>query len=235
MKKVLLLAGLAASTLAASAQNHQHEDFKFFKPKKGDFTTEAGLVGGILDSDFTLNNNSGMLRGRYFMKNNLALRVGMNLSIANEKENVYGAASALGFSSTTNTTFALHAGIEKHFKGTARLSPYIGGDILFGLNCLNEKSDANNDGVYQANYSTSLKRTDVSLGLRGVVGADYYIAPKVYLGGEVGLGLMKTWAGDATYEYNDGITSSVNTISSTGSTFNFSPTIVTGVRIGFVF
>lgn len=235
MKKVLLLVGLAASTFAASAQNHQHEDFKFFKPKKGDFTTEAGLVGGILNSEFALNNNAGMLRGRYFIKNDLALRVGLNLSVANEKENVYGAGNALGFTSNTNTTFAINAGIEKHFKGTARLSPYVGGDVIFGLGNVHNKADANNNGIYQANYTSTLSRTDVSLGLRGIVGADYYIAPKVYLGGEVGLGLLKTWTGDATFEYNNGINAGTNTISSTGSTFNFAPSIVTGVRIGFVF
>lgn len=235
MKKVFLLLSLAASTFAANAQNHQHEDFKFFKPKKGDFTTEAGLLGGILNSEFSLNNNAGMLRGRYFLKNDLALRVGLNLAVANEKENVYGPGSALGFTSATNTTFAINAGIEKHFKGTARLSPYVGGDIIFGLDNACEKADANNGGVYQANFTSKAGRTDVSLGLRGVIGADYYIAPKVYLGGEVGLGLLKTWAGDTNIEFNNGVTSGENTISSTGSTFNLAPSIVTGVRIGFVF
>lgn len=231
MKKAFLLLSLAAGTFAASAHSPQHEDFKFFKPKKGDVTAEAGLVGGILNSDFTLNNNAGMLRGRYFLKNNFALRLGLNLSVENAKDNVYGPGNASGFTSTTNTGFMVNLGVEKHFKGTARLSPYVGGDILFGIANTRTKSEADNGGVYQANYAALSTQSDYSLGLRGVVGADYYIAPRVYLGGEVGLGLMKTWAGEAYTEVNGTAT----TAPSTGSEFNFGPSIVTGVRIGFVF
>ncbi len=231
MKKSLLLLSLAASTFVASANNPQHEDFKFFKPGKGDVTTEVGLVGGILDSDFKLNNNGGMLRGRYFIKNDLAIRAGLNLTVGNEKVNVYGPGNVSGFESTTQTTFLLNAGIEKHFKGTARLSPYVGGDIIFGTTTGTQNEENADGGAYRANFTRKVTSTDVTIGIRGVVGADYYIAPKVYLGGEVGLGLTQTWAGDQNISGTSGNT----VINSPGSTFNFGPSIVTGVRIGFVF
>jgi outer membrane protein W len=218
MKKAFLLLSLVAGTFAASAHGNQHEDFTFFKPSKGDVTTEAGLVGGILNSDLKLNNNAGMLRGRYFVKNNLAIRAGLNLSIDNEKLNFNGPNGATGTISTTATTFAINAGIEKHFRGTARLSPYVGGDIIYGLTSNTINEDNARGGSYEANYTNKTTNTDVSLGIRGVVGADYYIAPKLYLGGEVGLGLNQTWLANEK-----------------GSNFNFGPSIVTGVRIGFVF
>lgn len=231
MRKVLLMLGLVAGTFAASAQNHQHEDFKFFKPKKGDVTAEAGLTGGILNSDFTLNNNAGMLRGRYFFSNHCALRVGFNLGVSNERDLAYGTNNVSGFTSTTATDFGLNVGLEKHFKGTARLSPYYGGDIILGVSNMHAKSEGNNNGVYSANYTALSTQSNWTIGIRGVIGADYYIAPRLYLGGELGFGLSKTWEGEVYNEVNGTAT----TTPSTGSTFDLGPSVVTGVRIGFVF
>jgi len=234
MKKAFLILGLAAGTFAASAHGN-NDGFTNFKPKKGDVTTEAGLVGGILNSDFNLNNGAGMLHGRYFIKNDLALRLGLNLSFENERTNVYGLNNNEGHYTTSQSIVLVNLGIEKHFKGTSRLSPYVGGDILIGSAGNKLKSENSDATSYVANYNVTSKSSDFTIGLRGVVGADYYIAPKVYLGGEVGLGFSKTWDGKSTLETNINGTTNKTTLDSQGSAFVFAPSIVTGVRIGFVF
>jgi len=233
MKKAFLILGLAAGTFTASA--HGNDGFTEYKPTKGSVTTEAGLVGGILNSEFSLNNGAGMLRGRYFLKNDLAIRVGLNLGFDNERTNVYGNGSNEGHYTEANSTFLLNAGIEKHFKGTKRLSPYVGGDILVGTVGYKGKTE-NSDGTdYEANLNITQKSSNFTLGLRGVVGADYYIAPKVFIGGEVGLGFTKTWDGKSTLEINNNGNTTKTDVKSQGSAFSFGPSIVTGVRIGFVF
>ncbi len=84
MRKILLLAGLAMGVFTANAQD-------VYKPVKGDVTTEFGLSGGVLNSDFRLNENGNLLRFRYFTQDKMALRVGFGLSSNNETANAYGA------------------------------------------------------------------------------------------------------------------------------------------------
>jgi outer membrane protein W len=239
MKKAILLSLATAASFAVSAQKgpRDNDGFRDLKPSKGDVTAELGLTGGIINSDFKLNEgNSGLLRGRYFVTNDLALRLGVNVTANSSKENVYSATGLKGYVYNNNTLVLLNLGIEKHFKGTNRLSPYVGGDILIGFNSMLNKLENTNGTIYTANFLREEKGpNNVTFGLRGVFGADYYIAKNLYLGAEAGLGFTCTSAGETTVTTtNNGVTITDN-FKSSGTSFNFSPTVVTGVRIGFVF
>lgn len=237
MKKIIL--GLVAFA-TISVANAQSE----FKPNKGDVTTEFGLWGGLGNSNLSLNdrdekgiNRGGLLRFRYFAKENLAFRVGINVTHEGETENVYGGTNQenKGTFKISNTAFLLNLGVEKHFSGTEKLSPYVGGDLLFQAGSSKEEwNNATQSGSrYDENNKGSLKGPGtIGFGARGVVGADYYFAKRVFLGAEAGLGFLYSKLGKTTIKDNDDPTV---TLKSAGNEFELSPSVITGIRIGFVF
>lgn len=230
MKKVLLFLGMAICGVAANAQD--------FKPVAGDVTTEFGLTGGINNTDFKLNDGAALLRFRYFNKEKVAYRLGFNVSTVNDKTNAYGANAEKGTFTKKATEVLINLGIEKHFTGTDRLSPYVGGDILFGTGSKNETAENTTDkgATYTKDTFKETKGPGyVAFGLRGVVGADYYIAKRMYLGVEAGLGLLYQKEGKTkTVSTAAGVTTTTES-KSAGSNFEIKPSVITGVRIGFAF
>ncbi len=232
MKKLLLVAGLAFASLAANAQSE-------FKPVKGDVSTEFGLTGGVLNSDFKLSEGS-LLKARYFFQEKLALRAGFNLSVDNETANAYGANSEQGNVKRNQTDFLFSLGIEKHFTGTERLSPYVGLDILYGISSEKDSySNSNNNinaPVYVANVSGERKGPgNTGFGLRAITGADYYFTKKVFLGVEGGFGFISQKEGKTTVTNTVGGNTTTTTTESAGSGLTVAPSVITGVRIGFIF
>jgi opacity protein-like surface antigen len=238
MKKLLLSLSIACLGLAAQAQD--------FKPAKGDVTTEFGLAGGILRSNFKLND--GLLRARYFVKSDLAIRAGFNLSTNNDTKNFYGAKGSAfenktGYEKNNITDFTINLGVEKHFAGTERLSPYVGADFIIGNKSVNfsrENTDGNNyeDGdhleVKGANPNNEF--SSFNIGLRAVLGADYYIAKNLYLGAEAGFGFQSSKKGKITVnETVNGTASPEEVMKSSGKGLGINTNIITAVRVGFVF
>jgi len=239
MKKAFLLFGFAALTVA-SANAQVNDEFKTFKPLKGAVTAELGLAGGLNNADFTLNEGaSGLLRFRYFAKERLAFRLGVNVSATSETDKVYGTGVDLnreGESTVSSTGFLLNLGVEKHFKGTPRLSPYVAGDILFGVMGQRMTAENSNGTNYIPQFSAESKGPgNFSIGLRGVVGADYYIAKHVYIGAEAGLGFLNSIDGGTETTTTIGNTTTTVKTKSVGSSFELAPSVITGIRIGFVF
>lgn len=233
MKKVLLFLGMAIFGVAAQAQD--------FKPVAGDVTTEFGLTGGINNTDFKLNDGAALLRFRYFNTEKVAYRLGFNVSSTSDKTNAYGTGADAGQKGTFTkkaTNVLINLGIEKHFTGTDRLSPYVGGDILFGAGSVKETAENTtaNGAAYVKDVFNEVKGPGyVSVGLRGVVGADYYIAKRLYLGVEAGLGLVYENEGKTKIKSTvAGVTTTTDT-KSAGSSFNIKPSVITGVRVGFAF
>ena len=238
MKKAFLLFGFAAAVFSANAQ--VNDEFKTFKPLKGDVTAELGLAGGLNNADFTLNEGtSGLLRFRYFATEKLAFRLGVSVSATSETEKFYGTGIDLnreGKAMTNSKGFLLNLGIEKHFTGTPRLSPYVAGDILFGVMGQKAKLENTDGNSFVNAVSAETKGPgNFSFGLRGVVGADYYIAKHVYLGAEAGLGFLNSIAGKTETTTTIGGTTTTVKTKSAGSTFELNPSVITGIRIGFVF
>lgn len=238
MKKAFLVFGLVASTLAAKAQ--VNDEFKTFKPMMKDVTTELGLAGGLNNANFTLNEgSSGLLRFRYFLKDKVAFRLGFNVSASSDKDKFYGVGADQGKSGeqiTRSTGLLLNLGIEKHFNGTPRLSPYIAGDLLFGVMGQSMKMENTDGTVYVNQVSSKVTGPGTfSFGIRGVVGADYYIAKHVYLGAEAGLGCVTSIEGKTKTTTTVGTNTTTVTTKSAGSTTSLEPSVITGIRIGFVF
>lgn len=242
MKKSIILFALAATTGFASFAQERATATYFesdqLKPTEGSFSTEFGLTGGFLNSDFTLNEGaSGLMKFRYFVRKDMALRLGVNVGMGATTRKFYGAAAGEEGETTASQTAALlNLGIEKHFAGTRRLSPYVGGDILFGINSRSNKAVDNDGTSYVKNVKiTSTGPVDLGVGLRGVVGADFYVYKHVFIGAEAGLGFMYSYSGETKITTTYGNTTNVTTLKSAGSSYNLGMSMVTGVRIGFVF
>jgi len=183
----------------------------FEKPVKGNLLVETNMtpniVGGTLFSlnDLFLQNlsnglnknaispNTGetnrptvtlpLLKGRYFIEDNMAIRSMINVAWGSITVDDDGDKFKL-----SETGFAIAVGIEKHLTGAERLSTYIGGDILFGLNNFaSSRPGIDNNG---ADVTFERSQSGIGFGIRGVTGFDYYFIPKVYLGMELGYGLM---------------------------------------------
>ncbi len=186
MKKSLLVIAILAISISGSVQGQTSE----YKPVKKTITAEVGVTGGLFNTNYVLNE--GILRFRYFIKNDLAFRLGLGIGSTNvESTNVVVSPAPSTTTTTKTSSRTFNLGIEKHFMGSDRLSTYVGADFLIGFNGASINA-ATADGTFSnIDGATSLagaSRAGSSFGLRIVTGADYYIAKKLYLGVEVGLG-----------------------------------------------
>ncbi|WP_297177994.1 BT1926 family outer membrane beta-barrel protein [uncultured Porphyromonas sp.] len=251
MKKILMVAALAATSIvAAQAQSE-------FKPKAGDVTTDVSLfanglfanptalykgnvASGVSSNKFDLST-VGVLKGRYFFQDDLALRLSLGLSSPSVKSTLEETNHSLE-NKYRATTLYFGLGVEKHFTGTDRLSPYVGAELHVGSYTTNaESNDTRTVGTIVTKTNQQIKAAPgFTFGGGLFMGADYYIAPKVFLGLEAGLNI------DA---YSLGKTTNITTINVTGqptqTTDNSGKTkysgsslntdLQVGFKIGFVF
>lgn len=217
MKK-LLVASAIALFATVSAQE--------YKPTTGDVTVDLGVSGGLGNTSIGLADGGAAFKVRYFKTDKLAYRFTMVLANNNDTDNP----SNTVVTKDNDFALALGVGAEKHFAGTDRLSPYIGGDILIGYASQNTKT-TNSPVGGPVSVSEVKGPNTFGAGVRGVFGADYYFAKRVFLGVEAGLSLMYSSEGDTTIK-NTGV---ADVTSKGGSNFNISPSVVTGIRIGYAF
>lgn len=242
MKKLLLIAAFAGMAGAAWAQ----------KPVKGDVTAEMALNLSNLGL-FTPGNgspfqlyNGNLLRGRYFIKDNMAIRGGLSIatdgSTTNFKENPDGTGGS-GSVKRTFSDITIMPGIEKHFSGGEKLSTYVGADLMISMASAKETwSNTNGSGTSYGDFkatvdggwSNSARSSGSGFGVRVVAGADYYFLEKVYLGAEMGWGVMNGSGKDITTTIEQGGTKTT-AVQPGGKSGGFSTMINGGIRLGFRF
>lgn len=216
MKKIFLIAVGFFAFQAANAQ----EDASY-KPTTGTLTTEVLLTGGLNAANFDLNG--GGVKFRYFLKDDLAFRVGLGLD--NEKTEAIA-----GTLTTTKKTAAntVKLGVEKHFAGTNRLSTYGGADLMLGF------GKNTTDAIFDNGNYNKLEQKRSGFGVAVFTGADYYIVKKVYLGVEAGLSFMTENLKDAKNSTKVGnVTNTTTTPGSKGNTL--ATDVFGGVRLGYQF
>ncbi|WP_062543014.1 hypothetical protein [Rufibacter tibetensis] len=194
------------------------------KPAAGDVTAEVQLN---LTEGSTVGLGASQLRGRYFLSPTTAVRTSFSLQVQNDDFN--------DDYNRTSTRIEFAPGIEKHFAGTERLSPYVGGEIRFSkLFASEENPNADIEGAWSNNGNNFniTNRNYFGLGLGVVAGADYYFAKHVYLGVEFGLGFQYITEGDVEVNPSNG---SSRTFDGEAGSFYFGPSVTSGLRLGFVF
>lgn len=221
MKKLFLVGALALFA-AVNAQE--------YKAGAGDVTVDLGVSGGLGNTSVNLPNQGfglgPMFKARYFKTENLAYRATLFLGNGNNTDN----SVANTVKKENDFGFGLGFGLEKHFTGTERLSPYVGGDVVLGYASQSTKTTVTpTSGTAVTNEVTG--PNNFKFGLRGVFGADYYFAKRVFLGVEAGLGFMYVSEGDITTK----TTGMSDVTVKGGSSFAIKPDVVTGIRIGYAF
>jgi len=205
-----------------------------------------------LAGSFSFNNASAQIKIRKFISERKALRIAISTTYLQNKTS---SNSSYGYNPVHQNinqkalTTALNVGIEKHLKGTKRLSPYIGWELGFAIKNSNEIDKDDNykttiDGswwkreVLYSNYGYTIKTSFEETGywsLSGniVAGIDFYVAKDFYLGVEIAYGInyfkyskiKVTETPSSGYTYPD--------IES--EKWSFGPKLLNGIRIGFVF
>jgi hypothetical protein len=214
------------------------------KPIKGERSAEVNLnfQTGAAAISYDL---PAELRFRYFLKDNVALRLRLGMNYSSNK---YAISNPQGtiiseVVSKTGFGFTFAPGIEKHFVGTKKLSPFMGAQIAMSLSG-GDRKDVSNSGyanpsnnlVIEGDYYHSKSGSKFALNLGGYMGADYYFAEHIYLGAEFGIGLFgmsKTSEGSERYVR-------LGDSELTGKTLSSSSSRLFGVysgavRLGFIF
>lgn len=170
MKK-LLLSALSMLSTATFAQ----------KANQGNITSELGV--SLSTSGSTINSFG--LNFRYFKRSNMALTTGISGSYSRTEENYTQFADGSGdrgqyISINHNMDFSV--GVQKHFPGTKRLSPFIGAEVFSVFSGFKNKGDDGDANRYRSSYSYSDKLTTRRPGIRAVFGFDYWITQGLYVG-----------------------------------------------------
>lgn len=215
MKSKLLLTSLLTLTcLVAFGQDDRK------KPEAKSFTAEVNL-NPFSSSPININ----YLRFRYFNSERSAIRIGFSIGVQNQTP----------AQDITRKTFEFNfrPGYEWHLPGTDRLSPYFGIEADLAVKTSSYKDadvDASLREVKGAWSENGTERGFTRIGFNTVVGADFYVTKRVYVGTEFGFGFQRTNFSDIKVMYDI----SDNKIRG-GSDFQLGPNFNSSIRLGFVF
>lgn len=177
MKKTLLAIAFFMVSLAVLGQ----------KPVGGDILTEAEFNLNFNKDNFTLPS----LRFRYFIADKLAARIDLSANGTSETNNFYQYSNGTGGTGSytlKNSTSHIGLGLEKHFEGNERLSPFAAAMIGFGGTKTTIEGENSDGNAYRSDYKSTgeikYKQLDASIRL----GCDFWVGEYFYLGTELGYG-----------------------------------------------
>lgn len=179
------------------------------KPMKGDIGLSLGISGLI--NNVTLQslgdpNGKFLLFGRYYVKNDMALRLGLALDY--NKQNIFSEDSvsiASGNralqkkdSTTSRLTYTIRLGLEKHLGNSKRLDPYVLTDLLVGrIGSTNTEAKLSLTDVTGTYKDQVIMREDGGyyFGLSAGAGFNFFFSKKMSLGVELGYAITYTKTG----------------------------------------
>ncbi len=184
MKKIILFA--AAVLVIGSAQAQEQ-----IKPTGGTFGLEVQfrpLGNNVIQ---TLGSNNVPIFGvstRYFCTDRIELRGDFLFGFDSDKDKTTDASQGQATETEKNntTSFGLNLGMNYHFKGTERISPYVGSVIGFGIGTQTQNIANLN---YISGDSYRMKEGSIFVNFALVTGFNWYIVNGLYIGAEIGFGL----------------------------------------------
>jgi opacity protein-like surface antigen len=219
MKNTLLVLALAfVATFSAQAQDTLSASTSGLKPVAGDKTAEVGFnfnSGAFL--------NGSQLRFRKFISDSKSLRLGVGALFEDMQQ---GVKTTAYFGKIT-----VSPGIERHFEGTRRISPYIGAELPLSYAYSKYEDDIK---VIKGSWSEGGPRgSHIGVGLNAIAGVDIYLIKNLYLGFEFGAGVSyrnfrKIEVDFKEHDFSDSTIEGKDDLSF--STFSSG-----GLRLGFVF
>jgi hypothetical protein len=224
MKKILLITLILISYNAQSQLNPVLKNKRGLAilPEKGDYSIGIGAdpflnyIGTIFYNTSANNSPSPnfidnySFSGKYFIKENQAYRLSFlintnsrstEISVLDITPGATQYAQVIDKGQLNNNQFQLNFGKEFR-KGKTRLQGFAGFDGFIRFNNTIEKTTYGNKlELYDTGYSRVIERKNsgFTFGIRGFVGAEYFFAPKMSLGFEIGFGPSYNISKDNTY------------------------------------
>jgi hypothetical protein len=173
------------------------------------------------------------------------LNVGGNSTTNNFLENADGTGGS-GEQKITASFYGLRVGIEKHFAGNDKFSPFMVGGIGFGSRSVSEEwTDYNGfTGAYESKTTASVDngtsdqsdRSSSGFQIGAGLGADYWVTNSFYMGMEFGIAYGVTNSKQVNAELNvDGQATQKAVLFAEGSSSGYSDQMFnTGFRVGFI-
>ena len=231
MKKIITLSFCILAFAIANSQ----EETEVYKQTSGDKNLELQFDPGAIFNSSNTNNiisNGVGIRYRQFKSESIAYRANVNINYTNlntitqddpELKDKY---KSVGIS--------LQPGIENHFSGTKRLSPYIGTEFILRYQTSIIQSEYEwGTNVYMQEYKNSDIADGLTVGITGIAGFDFYISKKLYLGLELNYGLYYFTA--FRTEYSDTNPDVVDDEAGKSNLITLQPSTIGVIRIGFLF
>lgn len=213
MKKIFLLFGaILMITLSIQAQEEV--------APTGKYAVDATFdPAAFFDASAGPMFEMPLIKARYFMSSDLAIRLGLGLGFGSSKN--YLDANGDNYTKESHSSITIAPGIEKHF-GTGRFSPYIGAQVSvanYSDKTVTQIGDVKTEDLNANGY--------LGFGFNGIFGAELYILPSFYIGAEFAPGFTFVNGKDETL---DG-----TVVTSGGNSVNFSLASSSGLKIGFRF
>ncbi len=252
MKKALLLFLLVLiGTTSTYAQSTPKVDKMVteeneLKPSKGNILTELNV--NPFKGDVSLNNSLNQIKLRYFTSDKVALRIGFNVSNKKMLEDYnipYGSNPQRYKDERKSTTLGLNVGLERHFLGSKRISPYIGVDIsienkssnqelINGQTTIKVKNGWYGNAVPPNNINTLIDQAYTAFGVDILSGFDFYVVKNFFFGYEFNLGFSNKEYKTPDVTVSGGSSSNV-TSDQKNTSFSFGPRLMNGIRLGYMF
>ena len=188
-------------------------------PEKGDWAISIDAspflkyAGNFIGSNglnvaptFNFLSGNETILGKYFIDSSKALRVGLRLGLGSNSQTTKVFSDTYSFPATyvdnvskvSGTNIGLTAGMEWR-KGHTRLQGFYGAEAGLAFESSNINYTYGN-ALSNTNPSTRILEnkagSSFGLGVRGFIGAEYFIFPKMAIGGEFGWGVAFTTTGE---------------------------------------
>lgn len=225
MKKIalilVLMVGISSFSFAEDDKNHS----------AGDISVEVNFIPlSTTDTPIQLN----FLKGRFFLSDNMAVRLGFMFDISTISDTQPDPANINNIEKETDriTDFGLMPGIEIHFPLGNRVSPYVGAELGFTTRSTKYEysTNFNNDNITQTGIGGFTQ-----FGLNMLVGTDVAIYKGLYLGAEFGFGFSTTSFPDVVTTATTGGVTVTETIVDNSSVFSLGTVFNPAIRLGWTF
>ncbi len=223
MKKILFITLILISYNAQSQLNPVLKNKRGLAilPEKGDYSIGIGAdpflnyMGSFFSNSGNASPNANFINlysfsGKYFIKENRAYRLSFlintisrntEISVLDMTPGATQYAQVIDKGQLNNNQFQLNFGKEFR-KGKTRLQGFAGFDGFIRFNNTIEKTTYGNKiELYDNGYNRIIERKNsgFTFGIRGFVGAEYFFAPKMSLGFEIGFGPSYNISNDNTF------------------------------------
>ncbi|MDR1793022.1 MAG: outer membrane beta-barrel protein [Bacteroidales bacterium] len=184
MRKILAAAVCLAFAISANAQDRENKDYKLIAPA---ITAETQWGPQVSFGNVNVNALVSDLsfKMRYFATQNFAIRLKIGIAsndAKTEASQTTGTQTFQVYQRASTLSALIGLGAEYHFKGTKRLSPYVGLDagITFGNQRIHQWNSLDQDYFKGKNPRIGCK-------IAVFTGADIYLLENFYVGLEIGI------------------------------------------------